>query len=282
MHPQLRSSWLVARKMDQEKKFRNWEEFEEAIITLESKYNKDRNRVLYRGQRDAAWKLDTTLERRTNTLRTIEQYYHVIRVIQPELTTFTGQKWKTPKRNDIGSIARSGGITELEEALRGDSYPYLAYLRHHGFPSPLLDWTGSPYVASYFAFANATAENIAVFAFVEMPERHKDVTSRNPMIVGLGPRVEAHKRHFRQQSRYTVCVQRDKDTGWRFAPHQNVFDLGREDQDLLWKFVIPSGERIKALKKLERYNLNAFSLFDTEESLLETLGIRMIDLDQVN
>jgi len=42
----------------------------------------------------------------------------------------------------------------------------------------------------------------------------------------------------------------------------------------LWKFNIPWGERIKVLKLLDDHNVNAFSLFDSDEALLETIALR--------
>jgi hypothetical protein len=48
----------------------------------------------------------------------------------------------------------------------------------------------------------------------------------------------------------------------------------RGKQDFLWKFNIPSSERIALLRRLDEYNLNAFSLLDTEETLLETMWVR--------
>jgi hypothetical protein len=42
----------------------------------------------------------------------------------------------------------------------------------------------------------------------------------------------------------------------------------------LWKFDLPSSEREKILGVLNDYNLNAFSLFGSEESLLETMWLR--------
>jgi len=58
------------------------------------------------------------------------------------------------------------------------------------------------------------------------------------------------------------------------VPHQLVFDAGETDQDLLWKIVLPATERERVLKRLDRFNLNAFTLFDSEESLMETIAVR--------
>jgi len=68
---------------------------------------------------------------------------------------------------------------------------------------------------------------------------------------------------------------------WRFAKHEDVFGRGdiRGDirQDVLWKFSIPWTERVKVLKLLDDYNLNAFSLFESDESLMETLAVREME-----
>jgi hypothetical protein len=109
------------------------------------------------------------------------------------------------------------------------SATYLAHLRHCGFPSPLLDWSKSPYVAAYFAFARAKHDgDVAIFAYRERANSagFKISGSDTPQIVSFGPIVKTHKRHFRQQSRYTACIRWESDR-WFFEPHDNVF--GQKD-----------------------------------------------------
>ena len=94
-----------------------------------------------------------------------------------------------------------------------------------------------------------------------------------PEIKGLGPYVRSHRRHFQQQSEYTICTIR-RDGEHAYARHEDAFAGNKEDQDELWKFDIPATEREKVLKRLEQYNIHAFSLFGSEESLMEALAFR--------
>jgi hypothetical protein len=48
----------------------------------------------------------------------------------------------------------------------------------------------------------------------------------------------------------------------------------RTKQDVLEKFEIPASERKKVIGRLDAFNLNASSLFGSEESLMETLATR--------
>jgi hypothetical protein len=67
--------------------------------------------------------------------------------------------------------------------------------------------------------------------------------------------------------------------GWAFTPHDSVLRLQNKQQDLLWKITIPGSERAKVMRHFDKFNLNEFTLFDSEEALLETLAVREIDLE---
>jgi hypothetical protein len=95
-----------------------------------------------------------------------------------------------------------------------------------------------------------------------------------------GPHVNTHRRHFLQQSEYTLCL--GFDTEWRFEQYHKVFDDGLHQQGICWKITIPAAERVKVLQELDEYNVNSFSLFGSEESLMDTLATREFCFPQEN
>jgi hypothetical protein len=90
--------------------------------------------------------------------------------------------------------------------------------------------------------------------------------------------VQTHQRHFRQRCEYTICGRFTDDSGWCYDSHQAVFERDSPRQDYLWKFNLPSSERRAVLQRLNDYNLNAFSLFGSEESLLEAMWFREYEM----
>jgi hypothetical protein len=55
----------------------------------------------------------------------------------------------------------------------------------------------------------------------------------------------------------------------------SAFDPKAEfQQDIVYKFTIPGHERNAVLNELSEYNLNAFTLFGSDESLMQSLSQR--------
>jgi hypothetical protein len=183
-------------------RFSSWEEFLQQAASFEDRTRKPWDEVWFRGQSDAGWPLNTSLERRWKKTRAVADYLNVIGQIQPAIETFTGSQFSMPHRPEVDKFCREYDL--FDQNFRGLA-TYLAHLRHGGFPSPLLDWTLSPYVAAYFGFHNARHEgDVAIYAYREWAGRYKVGGSDDPHIVSFGPIIKTHKRHFRQQSRYTL------------------------------------------------------------------------------
>lgn len=104
----------------------------------------------------------------------LRDYHHLIYTVKPEIESFTGRDWNIlsyPKGidrwltdNDTVMPNAFGCSPEYQS-----TYSYMTYLRHFGFPSPFLDWSGSPYVAAFFAFRQPSRCNtdVAIYAYLE-------------------------------------------------------------------------------------------------------------------
>lgn len=276
--------------MSAEFKVSTWEECEEKVKEIKSGTTSRAAECWFRGHACADWALETTLERRSKTEWLFSDYYNLVSRIWPQIATFTDSKWRLPTQSRLLKWVADYDAhrTGAQKMLAPE---YLSHLRHNGFPSPLMDWTSSLYIAAYFAFENINGgSEVAIYVYCEYPDGIKGSSSGDPQIRTLGPYMKTHRRHYLQKSRYTVCAQFKKGKygrrEWHFASHQSLVAENScekssfrrfTNQDSVWKITIPATERTKVMVLLDQYNINAFSLFDDEEHLLKMLAAKEID-----
>jgi len=113
---------------------KTWAEFEVTIRQIINYHALlDDTPLLFRGHADADWRLATTLERRSNIPTCyVEDYFRVVMRVKPEIETYSCRQWDDINYREVREWVSSFSNGKLM------SYEYLAYLRHHGFPFPLL------------------------------------------------------------------------------------------------------------------------------------------------
>lgn len=229
------------------------------------------SRILFRGQARACWNLDTTLERFGKKELDLGEYVRYLSKVKPGIEAYTGKTFSFTGRNEKAS----GHTFPLSQvSFLAGQYEFMVYLRHHGFPTPLLDWSRSLYVALFFACAGQEHdEDSALYMYVENLGFGKSGWVGAPEIATLGQYVTAHRRHFIQQSEYTACIGNSGDK-WCFHHHESAIGAASDRHDRLEKILIPAQQRPSILRKLDSMNINAFSLFGTEEAPMQTLAFR--------
>jgi hypothetical protein len=265
----------------------SWDEFVDLVTKAKAswKATKAGKPLLFRGLGSIALKLQTTLERSGKADMPLSEYYRLIySEIRPAVTAVTGIPWTgLPEPGHFKSKLPENRL----DSFFADCFPFdesatdfLVYLRHHGFPSPLLDWSFSPFVAAFFTFRNPTNpgstcdDTPGMRSIWMLQERNKWIAQGAYRISRIGEHSSGHKRHFSQNSAYTICTF-FKDDEWRFGSFEKILKSGSK-QDTFTRFNLPDTERNNVLEHLGEFNLNAYSLFNTEEALMETLASRVL------
>lgn len=94
----------------------------------------------FRGQRVAAWPLDTSLGR----------YLRDFAVDR--------RAWRPQEERILRIFKRKAPNLLAQPPAPDDHFQWLALMEHHGAPTRLLDFTWSPYVAAFFALEHATGD----------------------------------------------------------------------------------------------------------------------------
>jgi len=228
---------------------------------------------LFRGHANSDWQLLTTLERSVPAQFGIEDYYKKVRNILSKLNAYTEKEWDI----DWSILDEFHRYTTLDLMPTGKSYKLyelLVYLRHNGFPSPLLDWTVSPYIAAFFAFDNiqsSETKKVSIYAYLETLDGTKFGELDRGNIWSIGPNLNTHRRHFLQQCRYTVCISY-RERKYLYVNHEAAIDPENKTQDVLIKANLPLSLKAVFLKRLAMMNISAYALFGGDDNLIKSLA----------
>jgi hypothetical protein len=225
---------------------------------------------LFRGHADSRWRLETTLERfKPDEQISVRRYNSYLARAKPTVETITNRKWRLSKSMKLSYDALVNEPPSVE---------FMTYARHHGYPSPLLDWSRSPYVALYFAFSKARKDqDAALFVFIKSPGGVRSGSLHDPQICEVSRLSTTHVRHISQQSRYTICVRNVEGDDWAYCSHELVMQPQNSSQNSLQKIILQCSLRLEILDKLDHMNINGYTLFNTEDGLMESLAFREIE-----
>jgi hypothetical protein len=194
---------------------------------------------LFRGHASNEWALSTSFHRhkRYDLLRYRE---NECRQVAREFNARLGRRYDLEKGTDFGAV--------------------LSLAQHHGFPTPLLDWTKSPYIAAYFALSETVRPpkpgRIFILDMSAWLELVQPATLTDPAPAVSVREFEAYDnpRHIPQQSHHTFSNVADIAGYLRWNGHMHK-------KDFLTIIDIEPKHRDHAIKDLAFMGLTAASLF---------------------
>jgi hypothetical protein len=253
----------------------------------------------FRGQRNAQWNLDTSLDRAVrrdltfgnSTFAAKGGVYHLARKPQISELLFLFQQQahqyvaELPSSDDLGS--------------------WFALMQHHGAPTELLDWTKSSYVALYFAFEEEPPENGCALWAINLDwleqKAHEllstqppnDLKGRaeyvngllrqpeTPVILQVSP-LRLNARMVAQQGfflcelcddRYNFGLDFSQILKWMMMHPETSDGPHIPDRPVVRKLVLQRHLRIAFLKKLRVMNIHRASLFPGLDGLGKSLRL---------
>lgn len=216
--------------------FERWDEFYDFYFHRIT----DFKGFLWRGQTNAKWKLEPSLDR-------------LLKDRGMDVET------ETKKHFENFIYAARGRRSKSSAELR-DEDEWWALGQHNGLSTPLLDWTTSPFVAAFFAFEKTSDEahlNRGIFAIHQESFEEKAKTLNSDEVVRfINPFSDENARLVNQSGLFTKAPVGVDIEAWA----KDAF-RGTTDSIKLLKVTLPNEERELVLRLLNRMNINHLTLF---------------------
>jgi hypothetical protein len=242
----------------------SWEELTKTLESLEG--------WAFRGEQSADWDLFSSLSRR--------------------LMRFCPDQGQWPEREGraMRIFRRKAHNYLADHRVTEDDLRTLAMMQHHGAPTRLLDFTKSPFVATFFALEHAV-EEAAVFA-LDTPRLWSSAPRFDSTLTRerIDPRQPGNfERYFAPNQLPLLWAGEPSEMDRRLIAQSGLFlvpgvlqmtldQILKEyeaDGSLLVKIVVPPRLREEAMKALYRMNITYATLFPDLDGLARSLAYEL-------
>lgn len=234
----------------------SWDQFKEFVLSL------DQQRHIFRGQRET-WRLRSHYHRAGggDLWRYLIDHLPLLR---RQVSAQTGHLF------DLGKPEEYGALLHLAQ--------------HHGFPTPLIDWSYSPFVASYFAFnkiinprADSAQNEKFTRIFIFDRKMWLDVYNQVNAIALMPPNLSLYE--FMATENPRLLPQQ------ALSAVTNVNDvedyINERERECGVKFLsaidIPHSERRKVMRELALMGITASTLFPGLDGVCEELREKLFE-----
>lgn len=233
----------------------SWSDFQERVRPLFPR------RYLFRGQ-GKPWRLRTSFHR-TRRKDLVRYWREDMPALEQNLSHLLNGSFDLTNDKHVGA--------------------FFSLVQHHGYPTPLLDWSYSAHVAAFFAFQKADESSekpVRVWAF-DINAWEKDfppefnMANSGPHITRVETLAIENPRQAAQQGVGTLTSVSDMEFFLQNRQTDN-------DRKYIHAFDLPASERQQALSELAMMGVTAASLFPGLDGTCEALRGRFFgDLNKV-
>ena len=236
--------------------------FRDFAPLIATEFNNTR-RYVWRGQRCDNWPLEPSFSRRTKGKKTD----------RAKLAELQLKRFRRAVRGKRGVNPQNLSDDEL-----------WALGQHFGLATPLLDWTVSPFVALYFAFAETTTQEDSGYRCVFALNKPRVRELSKEVVKGFPDLAYDTVRFFEPEA----------DENARVLSQRGLFSIGpitcaidewieehcdEHSEDLLVRILLPEEDRADCLRMLNRMNINHLTLYP---DLMGAAHFTNIHLDVLN
>jgi len=228
-----------------------WDKFREHF------HSQQPYRYIYRGQENNRWRLQTSFHRtqRSDLMRYLFVDVHAL-------------------HGTLSSLTKH--FFELSDPIQNAAF--MSLIQHHGYPTPLLDWTFSPFIAAYFAFKQAKSadEKVRIFMFdlsewTKLPQLSK-VQPARPHFSIIQAAALDNPRMVPQQALSSVTNMEDIE--------EYIQQVERTHSTVYLQAVdLPVAERVDVLRELAATGIGPGSLFPGLDGACGQMRDRFFGID---